>query len=188
MTLRAMPVKRGHAVIDLLCIDKRRRLCTGGRLQVIKIMDATLASRNIVGAQCQRLFARLELLPPPPPRPPPRSAPCPRLSNDLGTILRQESLPVLAVLLSQITRFRWPIDFKNGLLYSVGVAVLSSWLRIIYGYLQARLTWKWKNKVAPPRSTPDSASCFDLAALRCASVVDALRRLTQRVGPTTRLR
>jgi ABC-type uncharacterized transport system fused permease/ATPase subunit len=38
-------------------------------------------------------------------------------------------------------------DFKKGMMYSFGVAIVGSWLRIIYGYFQARLTWKWKNKM-----------------------------------------
>jgi hypothetical protein len=37
--------------------------------------------------------------------------------------------------------------FKKGMMYSFGVAIVGSWLRIIYGYFQARLTWKWKNKM-----------------------------------------
>ena len=39
------------------------------------------------------------------------------------------------------------LDFRRGLLQTVGVGLLSSWLSIGSGYLQARLTWKWKKKL-----------------------------------------
>ena len=37
--------------------------------------------------------------------------------------------------------------FKAGLLKAVVVSLGGSWLRIVYGYLQARLTWKWRRKL-----------------------------------------
>jgi ABC-type uncharacterized transport system fused permease/ATPase subunit len=37
--------------------------------------------------------------------------------------------------------------FKAGLLRYAIIAFAGSWLRIIYGYLQARLTWKWRKKL-----------------------------------------
>lgn len=39
------------------------------------------------------------------------------------------------------------VHFKAGLLKAVLVSVGGSWLRIVYGYLQARLTWKWRRKL-----------------------------------------
>lgn len=37
--------------------------------------------------------------------------------------------------------------FKSGLLRYAAIALLGSWLRIIYAYIQARLTWKWRKKL-----------------------------------------
>lgn len=39
------------------------------------------------------------------------------------------------------------ITFRAGLLRYGLVAFVGSWLRIGYGYLQARLTWKWRKKL-----------------------------------------
>jgi hypothetical protein len=39
------------------------------------------------------------------------------------------------------------VDFRRGLGQMVIVGLFSSWLSIASGYLQARLTWKWKKKL-----------------------------------------
>jgi ABC-type uncharacterized transport system fused permease/ATPase subunit len=39
------------------------------------------------------------------------------------------------------------LDFRRGLIQTVAVGFFSSWLGIASSYLQARLTWKWKNKL-----------------------------------------
>jgi ABC-type uncharacterized transport system fused permease/ATPase subunit len=38
-------------------------------------------------------------------------------------------------------------NFKTGLLRYAAIALVGSWLRIVYAYIQARLTWKWRKKL-----------------------------------------
>ena len=37
--------------------------------------------------------------------------------------------------------------FKRGLVQTVGCAIAGAAFRLTYSYLQARLTWKWRNKL-----------------------------------------
>lgn len=55
------------------------------------------------------------------------------------------------------------VTFKAGLVRYALIALLGSWLRIIYGYIQARLTWKWRKKLTDKIQVM-AASCFFFAA------------------------
>ena len=39
------------------------------------------------------------------------------------------------------------VDFRAGLIRGTLVGLGGAWLRMVYGYLQARLTWKWRKKL-----------------------------------------